>query len=271
MLSYIYTPFEKNYNALPGQQFTADHPMIPCVLVAGYMAFCYFGQKYWMANRPAFDLKTPLAYWNLFLSTFSFMGMFRTVPHLLHNLHTRTLEENLCTPAQISFGDGAVGLWVQLFIFSKIPELVDTFFIVARKKNLIFLHWYHHVTVLLFCWHSYATESSTGLFFVAMNYSVHAIMYGYYFLMAVNLKPAWLPPAFITMAQISQMVVGTTLCVLTAHQLYKGNSTCAVKKENVLAGCLMYGSYLYLFCEFAVKRFIIAPRRKAAAKKAKAL
>ena len=36
---------------------------------------------------------------------------------------------------------------------------------------------YHHITVLLFCWHSYATESSTGLYFVAMNYSVHAIMY----------------------------------------------------------------------------------------------
>ena len=230
------------------------------------MIFCYVGQKHIMANRPAFDLKMPLAYWNLFLSTFSFMGMFRTVPHLLHNLHSMSMEENLCARATSSFGDGAVGLWVQLFVLSKVPELMDTLFIVLRKKNLIFLHWYHHVTVLLFCWHSYAGESSVGLFFVAMNYSVHAIMYGYYFLMAVNMKPKWLAPGFITMCQISQMVVGTTVCSMSAYQLFKGNENCNVKRGNVAAGCLMYGSYLYLFCEFAVKRFIIAPRKRAAKK-----
>jgi elongation of very long chain fatty acids protein 6 len=37
---------------------------------------------------------------------------------------------------------------------------VDTLFIVLRKKPLIFLHWYHHITVLLFCWHAFATQSS---------------------------------------------------------------------------------------------------------------
>ncbi len=55
---------------------------------------------------------------------------------------------------------------------TQVPELFDTFFIVARKSKLIFLHWYHHVTVLLYCWHSFATRSSAGLFFVAMNYGV---------------------------------------------------------------------------------------------------
>jgi hypothetical protein len=48
---------------------------------------------------------------------------------------------------------------VQLFILSKFPELVDKFFIVARRRPLLFLHWYHHVAVLLYCWHSYATEA----------------------------------------------------------------------------------------------------------------
>ena len=266
ILSYLYTPFEKNYNAIAGVEFANDNWAIPITLVTVYMGFCYFGKKY-MAKRDAFDLRMPLAFWNLFLSTFSFMGMARTVPHLLNNLKNMSLEDNLCTDPQIAFGDGATGLWVQLFIYSKIPELVDTFFIVARKKNLIFLHWYHHVTVLLFCWHSYATEASTGLFFVAMNYSVHAVMYGYYFLMAVRMKPKWLPPAVITVAQISQMVVGTSLCVMSFFLLQKEESSCAVKKENVIAGALMYGSYLYLFAEFAVKRFILAPRKKAAAKK----
>jgi elongation of very long chain fatty acids protein 6 len=100
---------------------------------------------------------------------------------LIHLLTSTPLDDVLCTSPDVRYGDGACGLWVQLFCLSKIPELFDTAFIVARKKRLMFLHWYHHVTVLLFCWHSYATEASTGIFFVAMNYSVHAIMFGYVF------------------------------------------------------------------------------------------
>ena len=79
-------------------------------------------------------------------------------------------------PAEPSFGQGACGLWTMLFIYSKVPELFDTVFVVLRKKPLIFLHWYHHVSVLLFCWNSYSSRSSAGLFFVVMNYGVHAIM-----------------------------------------------------------------------------------------------
>jgi len=253
------TLFEQNYDSTPGLLFAKEHPYIPVGITMYYLAACYFGRLY-MANRQAYDLQMSLAYWNLFLSVFSFVGMFRTVPQLIYNLNTMTLQENLCTDPKDSFANGACGLWVQLFIYSKVPELVDTFFIVARKKPLLFLHWYHHVTVLLFCWHSYATEASTGLFFVSMNYSVHAIMYGYYYLMAVNAKPAWLNPGFITMCQIAQMLIGTTLCAMTYSLL--GTTNCSVKRENVIAGGLMYGSYLYLFTDFACKRFFKNPSTK---------
>ena len=44
--------------------------------------------------------------------------------------------------------------------------------------QVIFLHWFHHVTVLLYCWHAYtATPAATGLWFAAMNYTVHSVMY----------------------------------------------------------------------------------------------
>ena len=258
----LFTNFEKEYDSLPGLNFVKAHPEIPVVIISLYLAFCYFGQKF-MKNREPFDLKWPLAYWNLFLSTFSTIGMMRTVPHLLHTLSRQTMEETICTDAQAqSNGDGVVGLWVQLFVLSKIPELIDTVFIVLRKKPLIFLHWYHHITVLAFCWNCYATKSSTGLIFCAMNYSVHAIMYGYYFLMAVGAKPKWMKPVVITLAQISQMIVGTTICIMSAVLMYKKGSDCAVTRNNILPGALMYGSYLYLFCEFAVKRFILAPKKK---------
>lgn len=58
-------------------------------------------------------------------------------------------------------------------VLVQIPELGDTVFVVLRKKPLIFLHWYHHVTVLLYCWHSYYEQTTYGLYFISMNYTVH--------------------------------------------------------------------------------------------------
>lgn len=261
LLSYLYTPFEKNFQAEASVNWAGDNFAVPAVLITLYLVGI-FGGKAIMANRQPFDLKWPLAYWNLFLSTFSFIGMARTVPHLLHMLTTMQFKDTVCNKSEVNYGEGATGFWVMLFIFSKVPELIDTVFIVLRKKPLIFLHWYHHITVLAFCWHSYATESSTGIYFVAMNYSVHAVMYGYYFLMAIGQKPKWLPPVYITIAQISQMFFGVSICI--ASYIYKNSGTeCSVRQENIVAGALMYGSYFYLFAEFAVKRFIFGPKKVA--------
>jgi len=88
-----------------------------------------------------------------------------------------------------------------LFIYSPFSELIDTFFIIIHKKKLLFLHWYHHVTVLLYCWQCFAYTPSYAVIFMTMNYGVHALMYGYYFLMAVKMKPAWFNPMIITFVQ----------------------------------------------------------------------
>lgn len=133
-------------------------------------------------------------------------------------------------------------------------ELVDTFFIVVHKKPLIFLHWYHHITVLLYCYHSYVTTSPPGIFFVVMNYSVHASMYGYYFLMAMKMRPKWFNPIIITIFQISQMVVGVAV-TLAGFYYYKTDPTCGIEKENNSAAFVMYGSYLFLFLQFFFGRY----------------
>jgi elongation of very long chain fatty acids protein 6 len=226
-----------------GMTFVQENPMLPIYIVCAYMGFCYFGPMY-MSWRPAFDLRVPLSRWNLGLSIFSFFGAVFTIPCLWD-------VDDLCVEPDF---DGMCGWWVQLFIFSKIPELLDTFFIVARKKPLLFLHWYHHATVLLFCWYSYAYKASTGIYFVTMNYSVHSIMYGYYYLMAVDAKPFWLNPMFITVCQISQMIVGTVLSAVSFYRKIMEPDDCAIKTVNIVAGFLMYGSYLYLFVDFALKK-----------------
>jgi len=230
------------------------------VAVVLYMVFCYFGQKY-MATRKPFGLEKSLAVWNLFLSVFSAYGAIRTVPHMLHRIATVPFEETVCESPHTAYGAGACGLAVQLFIISKLPELIDTVFIVLRKKPLIFLHWYHHVTVLLYCWNAYVTESGAGLYFVAMNYTVHAVMYFYFYLQAIKKMPKWFPSWIITIMQISQMIVGTFIVGASFYYYFNGGNNyapraCHVQPSNLVAGGVIYSSYLYLFVEFAVKRFI---------------
>lgn len=263
-----------------------------------------------MENRKPMDLKYMLAGWNFTLALFSTMGMLRTVPHLISNLlmlndsnsnsnsnSSFMLKDLICSKAQLTYSESASGFWVMLFIFSKIPELMDTVFLILRKRKLLFLHYFHHASVLLYCWHAFATASSTGLIFVALNYSVHSLMYGYYFLVAIQSKPHWLPPIAITISQISQMIIGVIICYISylymveyqesydllllqqqQEMSYHNNmnyhnmknqkqlSECSVMKENVLAGGIMYASYFYLFSEFAVKRYILGTTNHSKAK-----
>jgi len=273
-LQSFYFDWEKNYDPVPVLSWMSERPWIPIVACLAYGAAILGGQAYFR-TRDRWHWRTTLALWNAGLSLFSLVGLLRTLPQLVHNLGSYTLEENLCWDPQMTYGSGSTGLWVQLFILSKFPELVDTFFIIIHKKKLIFLHWYHHITVLLYCWHSYVTTSPPGIFFVVMNYGVHAIMYFYYCLMACHCKPKWLPPMVITAAQISQMVVGVCVTIAGAFISMRQGESCHLRHENNTAAFVMYGSYLFLFAQFFVSRYLrvnprIAPVSASSSKSKKA-
>jgi hypothetical protein len=250
---YLYSSYEINYDTSYGIKFTKNHMSLPIIIVVIYIISIFIGIRY-MENRKRMDLRNKLAIWNACLSFFSLLGSLRTVPDLIYQMANKSLIETITMPSYKSWGNGATGLWVQLFIFSKIPELFDTYFIIARKRNLIFLHWYHHVTVLLYCWHSYATEAPQTLYFVAMNYAVHSIMYGYYCLMALKMKPKWLPAEIITIAQILQMLVGVIIQVVSGY-VFLTEKSYAMNGSNIFWGGVMYGSYFLLFSKFALNRY----------------
>ncbi len=252
--------FEKYYNSeIVFDLMARNNYIFPTVSIIIYLLFCYYGQIF-MKKRKPFKLDTLLAAWNLFLTLFSVYGMTRMVPQSLWLLSTHNFEYTVCEPAHILVGGGVAGLAIQLFILSKIPELIDTVFIVLRKKQLIFLHWYHHVTVLFFCWDSYVTESSGGHWFASMNLTVHAIMYFYFFMQAIKKVPKWFPSWIITFIQIAQMIAGTFIVVSCIYyHLYGGEKyppgKCN-KLSNLILGAVIYSSYLYLFVHFAVKKFV---------------
>jgi len=220
-----------------------------------------------MKDKQPFDLKAALALWNLFLAVFSFVGALRTVPHLLMMLQSQGFRYSICQAATVGYGCSASGFWVFLFIYSKYFELIDTVFLVIRKKKVGFLHWYHHCSVLLYCWHSYMWQMPSGIYFVAMNYSVHAVMYFYYFLAAVCKKPPKWALA-VTLMQLTQMAIG--IFVTVAHIrafIYEEGSNCDGHMPNLIAALGMYASYFLLFLQFLFARY--CQKRSSSSKAAK--
>ena len=135
----------------------------------------------------------------------------------------------------------------------KFPELVDTYFIVLRKKPLIFLHWYHHVTVLLYCWLALSTQNSSALYFISMNYFVHSVMYCYYALQVFHLWPKYIPSWIITILQMLQMVLGVTISMTVYIFKHVQNRTCNVTNGSLYTGMIMYASYFFLFLHVYIK------------------
>ena len=258
-----YADYENNNRFDKVQLVMKGSPWFPILIAMLYLMFCYYGQIV-MTNYKPFNLKYTLASWNLFLSLFSTWGFIRTAPHLYYLVTNYSLEYTVCDDARNEWGVGATGLAVMFFILSKFPELLDTVFVVLKKKPVIFLHWYHHITVLLYCWNSYVTESATGLYFVVMNYFVHSLMYFYYFAMTVKIVPRWFPSWIITALQISQMFVGMFIVGSAIYfYIYGGDQwkpgECNNKMSNMIAGAVIYSSYAILFLAFALSRYITKP------------
>jgi elongation of very long chain fatty acids protein 6 len=260
LYKYFTTNYEKNFDSQESVKFANDYIKLPFLIVTIYLILIKQGIKY-MEYKTPFNLKKLLFLWNGLLCIFSFIGSIKTTPDLLNQLIYTDFKNTICKPCREGWGNGTTGFWVMLFVYSKIPELFDTYFIVCRKRPLLFLHWYHHVTVLLYCWHSYSTEASQALYFVTMNYTVHSIMYGYYCLMILKMKPVWLNPAFITMCQISQMIVGIFIQLSSLYLYYSDGRCSGLNKNNMIWGGLMYLSYFGLFTKFAIDRYTIKEKK----------
>lgn len=212
-----------------------------------YLVAIYAGTAI-MRNREPFKLRRALCCWSAALSLFSFWAMYRIYPIAYRMMYLGGLQHAVCDTTSY-IGSGGGGLWAFLFPLSKLPELVDTVFIILRKQKMVFLHWYHHVTVFIYCWFSYAFPISTGIWFGIVNYSVHALMYAYYAVKASGRSPPrWIAKS-ITTIQLSQMFVGILLNYLATKSLLE-NKTCEMNPFAIGISIFFYASYAILFGNF---------------------
>jgi elongation of very long chain fatty acids protein 6 len=233
----------------------AAMPEVPLAAVGAYLVMV-FGGQYVMKNRDPIAAKPLFRLWNFLLAAFSIFGTYKVVPTFVAVVLSTPHSELLCGKPLDVFFTGDVGFWKLTFMLSKFPELIDTFWLVIQKKPVIFLHWYHHVTVLLYCWYSWLEFVPPDTWFCVMNYTVHSVMYSYYFLTTFeSLRFVRKLGNYITMAQIAQMVVGFGIAISGLVAVYvQGRRDCTWKQSNMVACGLMYASYFLLFARFFVNK-----------------
>mmetsp|Transcript_12257 Transcript_12257/g.38839 ORF Transcript_12257/g.38839 Transcript_12257/m.38839 type:complete len:257 (-) Transcript_12257:79-849(-) len=230
-----------------------EHHDLLALIIAAYLCII-FGGKMFMKDRPAFGLRVPLAVWSAGLSLFSIVASWN-IYWTLRSPHSWTDE--LC-----SYEAEQGSPWFYLFVLSKLPELVDTFFIVARKKPLIFLHWYHHVATLAYCWISWGQQIPYGSAFALMNTIVHSFMYAYYAAAACGVRFPKLIRVSITALQIFQMAAGVAINVTVLRVCDHPHL-----RTNIYYSLAMYASYFVLFTRFFLTAYLAPPAKSSVAKK----
>ena len=143
----VYQPDLAIFDGWAWSRWTAEHWQIPLTAVALYLLMIAV-MKIVMGPRKGghapVKLTNVVLLWNFSLSAFSLAGMFFTVPLLLwgpSGVLSHGWYASVCNNAA-DYGHGYPGLFVALFIYSKLAELLDTFFLLIRKSPVIFLHWW---------------------------------------------------------------------------------------------------------------------------------
>jgi len=145
--------------------------------------------------------------------------------------------------------DNRLYYWTNVFYLSKFYELLDTLFLVLERKEPIFLHIWHHCSVIvLVCkaiQHSLLFAWWTGV----NNCFVHIFMYYYYMMRSLDQQVWW--RRYITKAQIVQFMIDALTSVPFAYYRWAGRS-CSGTWVSWVGGNFVGMSFLVLFVLFYI-------------------
>ena len=215
-----------------------------------------------LARQDTSVIKQALVVWNWSITLLSFIMFCGLSQGILRVVSEHGLLAYICDGELVWYGDTPLGFYLALFGLSKIPELLDTVFLVLRGRPVGFLHWYHHISVLLYCWLATITHYP-GSHFAVINSFVHSVMYYYFTRMAQGVRPQC--ARLVTQIQLIQMVLGTLLngVFFGVHTFYPSiqcNGGEFIENQQLLHTVFiftsfMYGSYLILFGLFFMRRY----------------
>ena len=246
-------PIESRFVEKNAFEWMNEHWLLSVYASVIYFFLVHTGRR-WMYDKPAWSLRQPLVMWNASLAIFSIQGTLTLLPPVVSALLEEGLAYSVCQRIVIGTTSNPRNLWTFLFVLFKMVELGDTAFVVLRKTPLNFLHWYHHITVMMYCWIFYTVRPGVTNWFILLNYFVHSVMYTYYTIRACGYKLSSRIMQLVTGLQLSQFVVGI-LANLLAFRLQALGEDCGLSDPVFYFGLAMYGSYFVLFVNFFYQRY----------------
>lgn len=245
------------------------HPAVPFVSVALYWflstPLCNFVRTtFKLEPKGAFIQNLTIVHSSLLAvySLWTFIGSTRVV-YSYYQQHG--LLGAMCDNDHELWDLYQFGFWSTHFYLSKYYEFVDTWIVLLKGREPIFLQTYHHAGIVICMWVMVLTKSSTVFVCVILNSFIHTIMYTYYVYAALGYSSPL--KHYLTSAQIIQFFTGIGLSVATFF--HKG---CLTPAQAVALGSLqLYAVYLiYLFWDFYRSSYLtVKSSKKGGAKEEK--
>ncbi|KAI5299997.1 cytochrome c1 [Ascosphaera pollenicola] len=218
-----------------------------------YYVIIFVGREL-MRNREPFKLRGLFIVHNLILTLISGILLSLFIEQLLPTLVRGGVFYSICNH------DGG---WTQPLVtlyylnyLTKYLELLDTVFLVLKKKPLTFLHTYHHGATALLCFTQLIGLTAVSWVPITLNLTVHVLMYWYYFQSARGIRIWW--KKYITILQIVQFVIDLGFVYFASYTYFTSTywpwmpnaGKCAGEEFAAISGLVILSSYLVLFISF---------------------
>jgi len=248
-------------------------PISTHATVAGAMAtylISIFGVQEIMKDRKPLKLKPLFMLHNFLLSAGSAILLVLMIEELVPIIYNDGWFAAIC--ADSSWTSRLETLYIANYYF-KYWELADTMFLVVKKKPLQFLHVFHHTATAVLCYTQLNGRTSVSWAVIALNLTVHVIMYYYYFITTLSpgIKLWW--KKYLTSLQISQFVIDLFVVYYASYSyfawtygrhLLSTKGSCSGSEGAAIFGCALLTSYLFLFIAFYQKTYKQGQAAKAA-------